>query len=149
MLRNALAANPNNAQILALSAIGELHGGSLDRVLELTRRAIAMSPGDPGTPWALTVNAHVAMARGDYEEALAEAGRSIAIHPGFLPTYWMLIAANAHLGRLDEARSWLTQFEARSPGVTVSTLRDGQTQKDRSRIDPILVGLQIAGLAEG
>lgn len=148
MLRNAFDANPNNAQVLALNAIGELQCGDLDRALAFTQRAIEMSPSDPGTPWAMTAIAHIGTARGDYGGALVMAERSIAVNPGFLPTYWMLIAANAHLGRLDAARDWLGKFEARAPGVTVAALRAGQPQKDRSRIEPILEGLRIAGLAE-
>ena len=42
--------------------------------------------------------------RGNYEEALSFASRSLALNAHFDPTYWMLIAANAYLGRMDDAR---------------------------------------------
>lgn len=146
LLRSGMAANPNNVQIIALNAIGELQCGDLDAAVACTRRAIAMNPADPGTPWAMTALAHVAIARGDYRLGLAEAERSIAVNPGFLPTYWMLIAASAQLGMMAEARSWLARFRALAPGVTLDALRAGQPQKDRARIEPILEGLRLAGL---
>jgi len=146
LLRNGVEANPNHVQIIIQNAIGEPHCGDLDAAVAWTRRALVMSPADQATPWALTALAHIAIARGDYRLGLAEAVRSHALNPGYLPTYWMLIAANAQLGRVDEARKWLERFRERAPGVTLDALRTGQPQKDRSRIDPILDGLKLAGL---
>ena len=36
--------------------------------------------------------------------------RSLAVNPIYDPTFWMLIAANAHLGRMGEARRHLAEF---------------------------------------
>ncbi len=46
----------------------------------------------------LTAIAHAHMVRGDYEEALAGAKRSLTANASFVCTYWMLAAADAHLG---------------------------------------------------
>ena len=57
------------------------------------------------------------MIRGDYNEALVWAARSLASNPNFDATYWVLIAANAHLGRMDEARRFLENLRRESlPG---------------------------------
>ena len=64
----------------------------------------------------MTAIAHAHMALGNYEEALKAAERSLAVNPDFDPTYWMLIAANAQLGRMDEARRWLAKFRTLAPG---------------------------------
>ena len=40
------------------------------------------------------------MVLGNYAEALDWAMRSLAVNQNFPPTYWMLIAANAQLGRI-------------------------------------------------
>jgi hypothetical protein len=60
----------------------------------------------------------------------------------------MLIAANAHLGRLDQARHFLNELKKASPGITIARIEAGQPAKDPSRILAILEGLRIAGLAE-
>ena len=74
--------------------------------------------------------------------------RSLAINPNFDPTYWMLIAANAHLGRMDEAQRYLVQFRRIAPDVTIARIRAGQPAKDPSRLAAILEGLRLAGLEE-
>ena len=77
------------------------------------------------------------------------AERSLAVNANFDPTYWMLIAANAQLGRMDEARRWLAKFRRLAPGVTIASIKAGQPDKDPSRMAAILEGLRLAGLDEG
>ena len=60
----------------------------------------------------------------------------------------MLIAANARLGRMKEARWHLANLLAISPGVTVASIRAGQPAKYPDRIEPILEGLLLAGMPE-
>ena len=86
---------------------------------------------------------------GDYAEALVWAGRSRAVNTIFDCTYWMLVAANAHLGRMDEARRHLAELRRLAPEVTVASIRAGQCAKDPGRIEPILDGLRLAGLPPG
>jgi class 3 adenylate cyclase len=71
------------------------------------------------------------------------------VNPSFDATYWMLIAANAQLGRMDEARRWAAKFRVFAPSVTIARIRDGQPAKDPSRMAAILQGLRLAGLPEG
>jgi hypothetical protein len=60
----------------------------------------------------------------------------------------MLIAANAHLGRISEAQRHRDALLALTPSVTVSGIRAGQPAMIPSRIEPILEGLRLAGLPE-
>jgi TolB-like protein len=149
VLANAIEANPNNQTALFFAAIAKLHCGSLEESLEHSRRVIQMSPGDPMAHWTMAAIAHANMALGNYQEALKAAERSLAVNPDYDPAYWMLIAANAHLGRMKEARHWLTKFRALSPGTTIARIREGQPAKDPSRMAAILDGLRLAGLEEG
>jgi adenylate cyclase len=82
-------------------------------------------------------------------EALEHAGRAFARNPNFDPTLWMLIAAHAHLGRMDEARRYLGKLQAMSPGITVARIREGQPAKDPGRVAAVLEGLRMAGLPRG
>jgi hypothetical protein len=84
-----------------------------------------------------------------YAEALSIAERSLAVHTSFDPTYWVLIAANAHLGRVDEAWGWVAKFRALVPGITIERIRAAQPDKDPSRMAAILEGLRLADLDEG
>ena len=61
------------------------------------------------------------------------AERALAINADFDFAYWMVIAANAHLGRMDEARKWLAKFQALVPGITIARIRAGQADKDWER----------------
>lgn len=105
IIANAVEANPNNQIVVTWAAIAELHCGDLEKSLTHSRRAILMSPGSPTAHLAMTAIAHAHMALAQYDEALEETERSLAVNPNYQPTYWMLIAANAQLGGMDEARS--------------------------------------------
>ena len=149
ILESAANANPNYQGVVITAGIAHLHCGSVEDALAYFHRAIRLSPRDPFSFVSLTGIAHAQMIRGDYEEALLWAGRSLAQHTTFDPTFWMLIAANAHLGRLEEAHRFLREFRAFAPDVTIASIRAGQPAKDPSRIAAILEGLQIAGLEDG
>ena len=98
------------------AGIAHLHCGDLEQALGL------LSPGDPARARAtrsgmsaLTGIAHAHMVLGNY--AAARAGRrSLAVNTTFDCTYWMLVAANAHLGRMDEARRHLAELRRLAPG---------------------------------
>jgi len=63
----------------------------------------------------------------------------------------MLIAANAKLGHIDEARRWLATFQVLAPGITITRIKAGQPAYDPSRMAAILIleGLRLAGLNAG
>ena len=149
VLLEAVAANPNDPMVLVRAAVGHLHCGDLDQTLALVQRADRLSPGDPGAHFSLSVRADVALIRGDYAEANDLATRAFARNPNFDPTLWLLIAANAHLGRMDEARRHLDRLRAGVPDITVARIRAGQPDKDPARKAALLDGLRLAGMPEG
>ena len=149
LVRTAMQINANDAVVLAFASIVELHCGDVQRSLALSHRAIELMPTDPGAHWALTAISHAHMALGDFEEALRWAERSRAINPEYDPSFWMLIAGNAQLGRMDEARKWLADFLTMHPDMTVARLRAAQPKRYADRMAAILEGLQLAGLPEG
>ena len=111
-------------------------------------RAIRLGPNDIEAHVPLTGIAHAQIVLGDFDAALGWADRSLAVNTTFDCTYWMLVAANAHLGRMDEARRHLAELRRLAPEVTVASIRAGQCAKDPGRIEPILTGLRLAGLPE-
>ena len=57
-----------------------------------------------------------------FDEAAAKLLLSIQDHPGFPPTYRVLAACYAHMGRLDEARAIIARLRAITPLVTPNDL---------------------------
>lgn len=98
----------------------------------------------------MTAIPHGDLIRGEYDEAIAWAKkRSMSSNPSFVCTYWMLAAANAHLGRMDEARRHVAALKRLAPESTVSLIWNGQPQKDPSRLEAVLGGGIAAGGARG
>jgi Flp pilus assembly protein TadD len=140
--------NPNNLSIVAEAGIAHVLRGSLDEALKRLHRAVRLSPGDPRVQYALCGLADAHLIRGDLEEALAWASRAYAANPNYDANLWILIAANAHLGRLAEARRVLGELLRLTPGATVARVRAGQHSKAPGRCDALLEGLRLAGLPE-
>jgi TolB-like protein/class 3 adenylate cyclase/Tfp pilus assembly protein PilF len=147
IVKRAVEANPNDAMVLTRAGICHLKGGSLDEAMILLERVIRLSPGDTFAAKTGIANVHLCLGR--YQDALDWAGRSLAENPRFDPTHWMLIAANAHLGRLDEARRALAVLLEIMPGTTVTRVAKGQHSKDPRRTEVLIEGLRLAGMPEG
>lgn len=148
VVRTAAAANPHDALAVSAAAIATMHCGDLDEAEALLRRALRLCGSGIAARLPLTGMAHLENVRGNHEQALGWASRSLAVNPDFDSTHWSLIAAYAHLGRLDEARARLADYAAISPGVTIARIRRGQPGRFPARIEPILDGLRLAGMAE-
>lgn len=148
LTQRAVEANPNNLTVMIFAGITHLHIGSVDDAIAFSEHAIRLSPSLDGAHWPLTAISHAQMIKGNYEEALSWAKRSVSANPSFVCTYWMLVAANAHLGRMDEAKRHLATLKRLSPGVTIAQVWAAQPQKDPSRVAAILDGLRLAGVAE-
>lgn len=147
-VRAALEANPNNLTVVMRAGVGNLHCGDVDTALACFRRAIQLSPGDLGSHIPLCGMAHVHMIRGTYNDALDWAARSLSANPNFNAALWMLTAANAHLGRMAEARHFLAQLHLLAPGVTLAKLRTGQPDRFADRMQAVFDGLRLAGMPE-
>jgi adenylate cyclase len=87
-------------------------------------RALRLSPFDPlgyYVTGGLAV-AHIAARR--FEEAIEWADRALHDQPRYVPAMRVKIAANAHLGRLDEARAELSRVLAIDPDLTIARYRE-------------------------
>jgi tetratricopeptide (TPR) repeat protein len=149
VLRSAVEANPNNMEVAIRAGVVDLHCGKAMDALAHFDRALRLSPRDPLAFATVTGIAHVQMVLGNYPEALVWASRAYGLNTTYDPTLWILIAANAHLGRIEEARHFLNDLRKITPSVTIAKIKAGQAAKDPSRIASILEGLRMAGLEEG
>ena len=132
---------------IIIAGVAHIICGDLDEAVRLFRKVIRLNPMDAGT--AYLGLSHVAMCRGDYEASADWATRALSMIPDFGVAHWMLIAANAYLGRMDAARAALAAYLATAPGVTIATIRNGARAKDPMRMTVFLDGLRAAGMPEG
>lgn len=147
VIEAAAAANPNDVYVMCVLGVSTLHCGDLDEAVRHLERALRLGPQDPDRRFAMSGIAHVAVIRGDYERALYWAGRSLSVNTNFDATYWMLIAANAYLGRMAEAKLYLDRLQAIAPGVSLARIKAGQPVRYPERIGVVLEGMRRAGMA--
>ena len=149
ILLSALDANPNNLIVVVATGVALLHCGSVEEAKNCFHRANRLSPRDPFAHIALCGLAHAHMIERQYEVALDFAARSLAVNPNFDPTFWMLISANAQLGRMSEAQTYLERLTELNPGISLRRIVAAQPSYEPQRMVPIFDGLQMAGMPEG
>ena len=76
------------------------------------------------------------------------AGASAALYGDWDATYSVLALANAHLGRLDDARAAAGRLLVLLPNATVSAYKDFLHFRHQERLALVQQGLRIAGLPE-
>jgi TolB-like protein len=143
----AVELNPNDAVALINSGIAHLVGGSLDEALTRLSHAIEIDPNGAYEPMGAIGN--VLCCLGRYDEALQWAKRSAAIHANYVPTHWILVAANVYLGRLEAAREALSALLEIAPGTSISRFLDGPRAAEEWRNDVLIDAFRLAGMPEG
>lgn len=148
ILKRAVDHNPNDVRVLFCAGVGHLWGGTIEDAAMLFQRILTLSPADPmGATEGL---AHIALIRGEFDEALEGAMAAVVDDPNHDFLHWIMIAAYAYLGRMDDAARALRSYLAIAPNMTLSRLRMnyGTAHRDRRRSEVLLEGLRLAGMLE-
>jgi tetratricopeptide (TPR) repeat protein len=145
MADRALAANPNNVLVQVLGGICNMLAGDLAKAETCYSRAYALSPGAPEAPESLAGRGFVRFFMRDFEGAVGWFERSLAMLVDWPPAYWMMTAAFAHLGRLDEAHTTLERLRAFAPHTSLAGVYAIANRSD-GRFELVLDGLRKAGL---
>jgi len=145
MADRALAANPHNITVQVLGGICNMLAGDPVKAEACYQRAYALSPGAPEASESLAGIGFCRFFRGEYEVAIGWLERSRATLADWPPTYWMLAAAYAHLGRLDEARAVLQRLLVLAPHSSIAGVSTVGQRSDE-RFDTLIEGLRKAGL---
>lgn len=144
----ALRVNPNLAFVWSLSALTYCYIGEPEIALERLERHRDLTPIEPypalfDNPYAIAY-----LIKGDYEQAAVYGRRVAKTRPEFVNGYKPLIAALGHLGRRDEAESYVAKLLSLEPSFTVQ--RFGQVYPFRHAKDRehYMKGLSLAGVPE-
>jgi len=148
VLDRALALNPNAAH--AWLVRGCIHAllNRPEAAIEALERAQRLSPFDPLghlNAWGFAI-AHIAAGR--FEQAIEWADRALHDQPRLVTAIRAKIVANAHLGRLDEARADLARMLALYPGLTIGTFRTSAASFNSEFVELYVTGMRLAGLPE-
>ena len=104
-----------------LSGTLRVWAGQPDLAIEHVETSLRLSPRERmGTPLLVIGMAYFYKRR--FDEAAAKLLLAIQDHPGFPPSYRLLAACYAHMGRLDEARAIVARLRAITPLVVPSDL---------------------------
>jgi TolB-like protein/class 3 adenylate cyclase len=147
-LDRALALNPNAP--LAWLIKGAFHAArnQPEAAIEAIERARRLSPFDPlAFFYAVNIAAAHLLAR-RFEQAIEWADRALHDQPRLILAMRFKVAANAHLGHLDEARAELSRVLAIDPKLTIAGYREYAHFSPPEVLELIVTGLRLAGLPE-
>jgi len=148
-IRQATAENPNSVNVLGYAGVGAFWAGEIEEAERYFLRAVGLNPNDYASHWTLTRMAHIRILQGRFEEALEWASRAYAVSPTNQVNHTMLVAANAFLGRQDEATQWIQALLKASPETTFAALRRGHRMfRDQRQIEVVIEGLRLGGMPE-
>lgn len=144
-VRRARDTNPNNVAVLILAGICNMLVGDLDESESCYHRAWQLSPASPETYESLAGIGFARFFQRDFDGAIDWLERSRATLVDWPPTYWMLTAAHAHLGHMDEARAALQRLLELAPQTSLARL-DVIVIRFDARVALLMDGLARAGL---
>jgi tetratricopeptide (TPR) repeat protein len=139
----ALTLNPNSAHAWLSRGFVLVFLNQPSPAIEALQRAMRLSPLDPlgsGFKSALAAAHFVA---GRYEEAVEWADQSLYERPNFDPAIGVKVVSCAHLGRIDEAREWLSRRLELQPGLTIAEWKKRVAVRFAS---PEILALYVEGL---
>jgi len=115
MIDRAISINPSSAHAYGHGSVINTWAGYYDKSIELSDRALRLSPLDPLSVMPLAGQAGARMMKGQYDEAVGYARRALQVYPTHSPSFLITIASLMCLGRKEEARAAAQQFLAISP----------------------------------
>jgi adenylate cyclase len=146
-LRKAIELNPSFAQAHSALAMALATGGHPEEALPHIELAMRLSPQDPYFGQFLVRRAEACLFSGRVVEAVEAAERSLR-EPNIQWSRWaILAAAQAHLGRLEEARRSIEALRILRPEIDLAFIRDYWPIADAKALEYLLDGLRKAGLS--
>jgi TolB-like protein/class 3 adenylate cyclase/Flp pilus assembly protein TadD len=148
----ALALDQNFALAHGLIGFAKYVTGRGDETEAHVREALRLSPRDPYVYFWLQIAGYGKLQLGADEEAVVWLRRSIETNRNYPPTHFVLAAALAQLGRLDDARAAAQAGLALDPKFTIRRYRLGVSSDNPiylAQRERIYDGMRRAGVPEG
>lgn len=145
LVKRAMEENPNSVVVLLLGGICNMAAGDLDLANEAYTRAYTLCPGGMEAHECLAGIGFSHFLAGRHAEAIAWLERSRATLVDWPPTFWMLAAAQAQSGHLQEARETVAKLLEIAPHTTLEGLNVLRARMD-DRFQALADGLRLAGL---
>lgn len=118
----ALAVCPSSGVTYILGSVILAFTGEAERAIDWAERALRLSPLDPWRSSAFVSLSIAHFQRGRYEEAVANARKSVQAQPGFSVPYVALAASLAKHNRLEEAKAAAARLRELQPVFRYSRL---------------------------
>jgi TolB-like protein len=146
----ALTLNPNSAAAWRRRGWVQCMLGEPDAAIESLQRALRLSPLDPSSWQMRNWLALAHLAAGRYEDAMEWVDLSLREQPHNHPALRTKVVLCAQLGRITEARDWLSRLLDLEPGLTIAYFQKVAGFRFSPGIMTVYVeGLRKAGLPEG
>jgi TolB-like protein/Tfp pilus assembly protein PilF len=147
-LELAISLNPSYAQAYHLLGTSLVHSGRAGEALPHLLAAIRLSPKDgESAPFHARVGFAYFYLRQN-EEAVEWTKKAVRL-PGIQwPGHCLLVAALAHLDRMDDAHRAFEDLLVFRPGITIGFVRNTLPAVDPGDLDHLIEGLRKAGLPE-
>jgi len=147
----ALALNPNLADVHTAIGLGKCLMGQAGETEGHVLEALRLSPRDIGAYWWIYSVGRAKVQLGADAEAAAWLRRSIETNRNFPLAHFVLAAALALSGALDEARTAAKAGLALNPGFTIRRLRAGTSSDNPAYLaglERLYEGLRMADVPE-
>jgi TolB-like protein/Tfp pilus assembly protein PilF len=151
---HALALDRNLAQAHAFIGFGKIFVGRAEETEARVGHALRLSPRDTNAYIWMTYVGAAKLFIGSYEQAIGWCRRAIEANRNYPHPHFVVGAALAQLGRLDEARSSVKAGLALNPALFISRARTtyramSDDLRYQAQLEPIFDGLRKAGVPEG
>jgi tetratricopeptide (TPR) repeat protein len=148
-----LGLDRNLANARALIGMAKIFIGRAEETEAQVVEALRLSPRDTLAYVWMTFVGDAKNSLGDYEQAVACYRRAIEANRNHPHAHFMLAAALAQLGHLDESRAAVKAGLGLNPAFTISRARATWTAISdnltyRTELEPIFAGLRNAGLPD-
>ena len=152
-MRTCVGAGSKSCQRPIIYRIGEILSGHAEETEAHIAEALRLSPRDTMAYIWMGFAGDAKLHLGSYEQAVAWFRRAIEANRNDPHAYFVLAAALAQLGRLDEAHSAVKAGLALNPTYTVSRIRAAWTAMSDdptylAQLEPIFEGMRKAGVPE-
>ncbi|RZL93700.1 MAG: adenylate/guanylate cyclase domain-containing protein [Variovorax sp.] len=149
-LDEAVTHNPNEPLAWLFKGMVHAFEAQGPQAQSASERARALSPLDPLAYYYESLSASMAIANGDYDEAIRLANRSLqrnAIHPS---TYRALAMAQALSNRMEEARATVERLMRLDPSYSLTRFKRNYPAADRApeQFRLLVEALRLAGVKD-